>query len=203
MLSMKKDILIGAVVGILTGFFVLTIFFYLSINFQNKNLIILGGIPILWGGGVWLGYFLSRFVPFFKQFGKFATVGFLSASIDFAVLNLVSDATRVTAGTTVGLINIPGFLVAVTNGYLWNKLWVFPSASGEGSLFHDFPKFLTVTVLGLLINSGVIIILTTYISSPAAFDTKEWLNIAKVVASAIALIWNFIGYRFIVFAQKK
>ena len=200
---MKKDILIGVLIGFLTGVFVLIILFYLSVNFSNKNLIVLAGIPILWGGGVWLGYFLSRFFSFFKQFGKFAVVGFLSAAIDFAVLNFVSSITEITAGATVGLINIPGFVVAVFNGSLWNKLWVFPSASAGQPLFHDFPKFLTVTILGLLINSGVIVVFTTYISSPGAFDPKEWLNIAKVVASAVALIWNFIGYRFIVFARKK
>lgn len=195
--------MIGAIAGVFTGIFVLIIFSYLSINFQNKNLIVLVGVPILWGAGVWLGYFLSRFVPFFKQFGKFAVVGFLSAAIDFAILNFVSAKTGITAGTTVGLINIPGFIVAVFNGYFWNKLWVFPAISEGQSLFRDFPKFLTVTVLGLLINSGVIILFTTYITSPAGIDSKEWLNIAKVIASAVALIWNFIGYRFIVFAREK
>lgn len=200
---MKKDILVGGVAGFLTGIFVLIILSQLSYNFANKNLIVLAGIPILFGGGVGLGYLLSNLFPFFKQFGKFAVVGFLSAAIDFAILNLASTATGITAGETAGLINIPGFAVAVFNGYIWNKLWVFRVGPERERLFHDFPKFLTVTILGLIINSGVIVVLTTYFQKPTSFDPKEWLNIAKIIASAIALIWNFIGYRFLVFARKR
>ena len=199
---MRKDILIGAIVGFLTGIFLLVIFSYLEVDFQNKDIIALFGTALLFAAGVWLGYFLSRFFLFFKQFGKFAAVGFLSASIDFAILNVVSALTGVTAGNTVGLINIPGFLVAVVNGYLWSKLWVFTSRDSE-KLFHDFPKFLAVTITGLAINSGIIIALTTYLAAPAGLGAIWWLNIAKVIASAVALICNFVGYRFIVFRGKK
>ena len=164
----------------------------------------MGGISLLWAAGVWLGYFLSRFFGFFRQFGKFAAVGFLSAAIDFAVLNIVSGFTGITAGNVVGLVNIPGFSIAVLNGYFWNKLWVFaPSGRGEGikpePILQDFPKFLAVTVLGLLVNSGIVVFLTTYVSAPEFFTPQEWLNVAKVFANAVALVWNFIGYKFVAF----
>jgi len=200
--SMKKDILIGALVGFLTGTLLLVILAYLDYDFENKNIVTPLGVALLFAAGVWLGYFLSRFLPIFRQFGKFAAVGFLSASIDFAILNIVSGLTGVTAGSTVGLINIPGFLVAVINGYLWNKLWVFPSDDRE-KLFHDFPKFLAVTIIGLAINSGIIVALTTYLATPAGLSATGWLNVAKVLASAVALIWNFVGYRFIVFRGEN
>jgi len=200
---MKKDILIGACVGFLTGIFLLIILSYLDIDFRNKNIIAPLGVSLLFAAGVWFGYFLSRFLAVFRQFGKFAAVGFLSASIDFAVLNFVSSVSGITAGTTVGLINVPGFLVAVFNGYLWNKLWVFHSVSRGESLFRDFPKFLAVTAMGLLINSGVIVAVTTHIPNSGGLDPKEWLNFAKVVASVAALIWNFIGYRLVVFTKAR
>ena len=139
---------------------------------------------------------MSRWFPFFVQFGKFAVVGFLGAAIDFSVLNAVSYATGITAGLTLGWINAPGFLLAVTNNYFWNKLWVFSTNHG---IFHELPKFFGVTVAGLLINSGTIIILTNF---SFGFDNQIWLNISKVITNAIAMVWNFIGYKFVVFSAR-
>ncbi len=203
----KKDYFIGAVVGLCTGLLTAFIFWHLKIDFPYKMPVLIIGIPILWAMGVWLGKFLSRRIPFFAQFGKFATVGFLSSAIDFSILNIVSAATGVTAGVIVGWINVPGFIVATVNGYLWNKLWVFkiPNvASAKLRVFANFPKFLAVTIVGLLINSGIIILLTL-----PGFTAIEWftmnpierLNVAKIIATAAALIWNFIGYKFIAFRK--
>ena len=199
----KKDYLIGALIGFFTGILALKIFSFLSLDFKFQKEFLLLGIPVLWVAGVWLGGFLGKWLPFFNQFGKFAVVGFLGAAIDFSILNWVSHFTGITAGFTLGWINIPGFLVAVINNYFWNKLWVFsvkggPASGGKISVWGIFPKFLAVTIIGLAINSGTIIALT---SISFGFDGQIWLNISKVVANAIALIWNFIGYKF--FAFKK
>ena len=204
----KKDYFIGSVVGLCTGLLAAFIFRHLQIYFPYQMPVLIIGIPMLWAMGVWLGKFLSRWIPFFAQFGKFATVGFLSSAIDFSILNMVSAATGVTAGIIVGWVNVPGFIVATVNGYLWNKLWVFGAQDGRG-VFHSFPKFLAVTIVGLLINSGIIILLTSYnptaafpLSSQRGFTAAEWLNIAKVIATALALIWNFIGYKLIAFRSS-
>ncbi|QQG42352.1 MAG: GtrA family protein [Candidatus Giovannonibacteria bacterium] len=215
----KKDYWIGAVAGILTGALTLAILYFLKISFPYQNLAALVLLPVLWAAGVWFGDFLgARVKPFFSQFGRYAAAGFLSTAIDFAVLNLTSYLTGVTAGIIVGWVNAPGFLIAVINGYLWNKLWVFSSETSETkfrsltdrnlvsdkiSLFHDFPKFFAVGVGGLIINSVLIVVLTTY--APASIietvGSSKWLNYAKFIANIAVLIWNFTGFKFIVFKK--
>lgn len=203
---LKTDYLIAAMVGFLVGVFAVPTL----INIGVKNYAILMGaplaVPVVWVAGIWLGGFLSRFLPVMAQFSRFVAVGFLNTAIDFGILNLLSFSTGVTQGFQVGGINIPGFLAAVLNGYFWNKLWVFsknqPSAGDSGNLLHDFPKFFAVSVGGLILNSGLVVILTSF-DAPFGLDAKLWLNASKVAASALSLFWNFVGYKFIVFVSVK
>ncbi|OGF63274.1 hypothetical protein A2926_03620 [Candidatus Giovannonibacteria bacterium RIFCSPLOWO2_01_FULL_44_40] len=211
----KKDYWIGAVAGFLTGVLALVMVFYLEISFPYKKAFFLIGVPVLFAFGVWLGGFLGRYFRVFTQFGKYVTAGFLSTLIDFTTLNVVSALTGVTAGIVIGWVNIPGFVIAVFNGYLWNKLWVFsprlsvfPRGASDRNLvsdktgvFSDFPKFLAVTVGGLILNSVTIIIITTYISIPLGLTPQRWLNVAKVLASILVIIWNFAGFKFFVFRK--
>lgn len=192
----RKDYLISALIGILTGILALRIFSFLKINFEFQTYLLLFGIPVIFVLGVYLGKFLSQKLsaPFLEQFGKFTAVGFLNSLIDFSILNSISFVTGITAGFSVGWINIPGFLVATTNSYLWNKYWVFAAHDG---LLHDFPKFLAVTTVGLFINSSMVIVFTTFLNF--GIDPAIWLNISKTAATATALIWNFIGYKFVAF----
>ncbi len=194
----SRDVRLAVTAGILTSIFLTPTLYHLGIWSVPRFFALLVGVPALFTFGVWFGYFLSRWFGFFRQFGKFASVGFLSASIDFGVLNLLSILSGITRGLIIGGVNIPGFSLAVLNGYVWNKKWVFPSNDGE-TLFHDFPKFLAVTIGGLIINSSIIILTTTVITSGFGLSEEVWLNVAKVAANAIVLIWNFLGYKFIVF----
>jgi putative flippase GtrA len=105
----------------------------------------------------------------------------------------------ITAGFVIGGVNIPGFLVAVTNSFFWNKFWVFRDRGKGEPLLHDFPEFLAVTIGGALINSGIVIGLTTYVAPLFGLGAGAGLNVAKAAATAVTLFWNFAGYKFVVF----
>lgn len=222
----NKDYIITAILGFLTGSLTILILSYLNLYFFSyQNAFIIIGFPILWL--VWIKFselLGNYFSPLYLQFGKYVAAGFLSASIDFSILNSISYFTGVTAGIIVGWVNIPGFLFGVTHAYLWNKYWVFKTDGktlGFGTslkpsveksvveelggvkepVFDNFPKFILVAVIGLLINSTVIVILTTYIRAPYHLTPAHWLNLAKIIATAIIVFWNFIGYKFVVFRK--
>ena len=228
-MKIGNDSLIAASIGLLTGILAVA-----TLLVREVQLTILMAtapvIPmILFPIGVALGKYLGeRFFPFFRQLGKFASVGFLGVSIDFLVLNIVSKATAVTSGAALGPINIPGFMVALLIVYCLNKFWSF---SGDGhfstdarsesesgpvsatrrnaglaSIFKVFDKlhlFLAVVGIGLLINSAAIVAITEFIKVPTGISPIVWLNVAKVIACVISLIWNFFGYRNIVFRPSS
>lgn len=196
----KIDYYLVSLVGFLAGVFAVPT----AINLGIRNHLILFILPlvfpILFVIGLAVVSFLSRFLPFFAQFGKFAAVGLSSTAIDFGVLNILSLATGITAGFILGGVNIPGFGVAVFNSYFWNKFWTF-KAGGEGGLFHDFSKFLAVAIVGLVLNSGIVIFITTYLPPFWGLSPETHLNIAKVIATLLVLVWNFLGLKFIVFRK--
>jgi len=198
----RTDYLISVLVGFLAGVFSIPTLVNLGLRDQGVLIVLPLAAPAILVIGMWVGNFLSRWVRVLAQFAKFSAVGFLNTTIDFGVLNILSAITGVTSGFILGGVNIPGFILAVTNGYFWNKFWVFQNRNKEGVL-RDFPKFFAVSVIAAVLNSGIVVVLTTYVPVQFGIESSVWLNISKVVASLAALLWNFAGYKFFVFRSAR
>ncbi len=204
MKNSKKDYLIAAIVGFYTALLLLPTFKNISVSFGSLYIILLFVIPALWMIGLALARFLGRFLAVFNQLGKFVVVGFANTAIDFGVLNFLSIVTAQTSGFLIGGVNLPGFTLAALHSYFWNKFWVFKK-SGEPKQkpdYSDFWTFIAVVVVGVFINGGIIILLTTYVNPLFGLSAGRWLNVSKVVATAVSLIWNFVGFKFLVFKPK-
>lgn len=140
---------------------------------------------------------------FIKQFSKFVVVGFLNTALDFGILNLLMWWTAIYSGRWIILLNIISFSVAVINSYFWNKFWTFRAKEADeaGEVAQEFSQFAAVTLVGLAINTGVIFVVTTHIPPFFNLSSEIWANFAKAAATGFSLIWNFIGYKFIVFKK--
>ncbi|KKT42308.1 MAG: Glycosyl transferase family 2 [Candidatus Giovannonibacteria bacterium GW2011_GWA2_44_13b] len=196
-MTKHNDYLIAGIAGFVTALFLMPVLFnleYLNTAYAVGALIL---IPVLWMAGILLGKILAKWMAFFAQFSKFVVVGFLNASIDFGILNAMNIFTGAVSGFIIGSFNAPGFIIASFNSYFWNRLWVFPQTNGVRKM-ANFQKFLIISLLGVFLNSLVIIYLTTY-APQFGFSDKVWLNIAKAIASAAVLLWNFVGYKFFAF----
>lgn len=153
-------------------------------------------LPALTVVGMYIATYLARKMAVLWQLAKFALVGVLNTAIDFGILNFLILGTGITGGTGIILINAASFSTALINSYFWNKEWVF-----AGSKRANFKSFAIVTLIGLGINTGIVFILTTFF--PPIFVTSEtlWANLAKVMATGVSLVWNFAGYKLIVFKR--
>ena len=193
----KTDIIAGLFIGEVSAWLILIIFKNIRVEFQlTWALVII--LPVLSLAGLWIASILGRKFLFVWQAAKFGLVGVLNTLIDLGVLNLLSFITGVTKGFVIGGVNIPGFSVAVLNSYLWNKLWVFQHKEG---LWLDFPQFLVVSIIGIILNGTILVIMTTYVPPIFGLSEQIWLNVAKIVAIPANMIWNFLGYKFIVFRK--
>jgi putative flippase GtrA len=134
------------------------------------------------------------------QFAKFVVVGVLNTGVDFLVLNLEMIFTHITSGPAMFIQNSISFGVATINSYMLNKYWTFGDKSKEDA-GKKFSQFLAVSIVGLIINGGIVYLITTNIHPMFGVSPKLWANIAKLVATGVSLIWNFIGYKFFVFKK--
>jgi putative flippase GtrA len=202
--------------------------------------------------------------PVVLQLLRFGAIGVINTALDFIVLNFLISQFHVTVGAKLGLVNIPGFVLAVGQSYIWNKYWAFSGQQGDawknflrlivvgvvgaaafllaitgagtqaqpwyfimlfvvfaiaiGVMWHLFglfsqensadvqkssvklaTGFFIVSVLGLLINSGIISLITEQVQLVS--NSQLNANIAKIIATLASLVWNFIGYKIFVFKK--
>lgn len=197
----KSDLVISLVLGEIIAIF---LFFILkSLNFAIFPVWILFFVlPILALIGLYLAYFIGKKIQVVFQFSKYALVGFANTAVDFGILNLLMWSTGIYSGKNIFLLNTVSFFIAMTHSYIWNRLWAFKRKTKEKA-GKEFLQFITVTILGAVINGGIVYLISTWVSPMFGVSNELWANLAKVVATAVIIIWNFLGYKFIVFDSKK
>lgn len=195
---MKKDYYLVTIIGFLVGWLVLLP--AVNIGLKITPPLVVGSVfgftlfaPLALG----TLKFLSRFWAILGQFGKFAAVGTLNALLDLGILNLLIFLTGVSRGIYFSAFKALSFLVAVTNSYFWNKLWTFESKLPFTG--REYVRFGFFTLIGDLINVSVASFIVNFIGPPADFNPKLWANVGAVIAIFVALLWNFLIYRNIVF----
>lgn len=135
-----------------------------------------------------------------KQFAKFVVIGVVNTGLDFLVLNAQMFVTGINQGAGMLAQNALSFSVATINSYYFNKKWAFQDNSQKNQ-GHKFSQFLVVSLVGLVINSSTVFLITSCISPLFGISPLLWANLAKMAATGISLIWNFVGYKFFVFKK--
>ncbi|MDD5710789.1 MAG: GtrA family protein [Candidatus Colwellbacteria bacterium] len=144
--------------------------------------------------------FLSRWWQTFWQLGKFIVTGGLNTFLDFAVLNILMTLTAITSGWWFSLFKAISFSVAVINSYFWNKHWTFEVGRKKST---EFIEFLMVSLVGLGINVGTASFVVRYVAPSGGLSAVTWANVGALAAIILGLVWNFLGYKFLVFRRQN
>ena len=116
------------------------------------------------------------------QFMKFGVVGVIAFAIDYGVLMLLSQLLGMDPVVAAAI----SFTVSVVFNYLASMKYVFPHREGM-SRRREFVTFVILSVIGLGINELIIWIGTSQFGTGAFAVTA-----AKVVATAIVMVYNFV-----------
>lgn len=145
---------------------------------------------------------LVRF-PFIKQFAKFFVVGIMNTGVDLTILNILMFTTKQNEGLYYSVFKALSFLTAVIFSYYVNKHWTFRDKSDQDTS-KKFYQFIAISIVGAIINVSVATIVVSIVRPMAGTDLisgQLWGNIGALCGTAIGLIWNFAGYKFIVFKK--
>jgi putative flippase GtrA len=200
-----RDLFFAAINGLFIGILAPFIFRNLGAALPVSPALFAFVLTIVCVMGIAIGYFLSKISPrlgFFFQLAKFGLIGTANFVVDVGIFTLLTWATDISEGNALIFFNIISVSVAIINSYIWNKFWSFGEKNTDESVVRkQFFQFVTVSVIGLILNTLVVDILNNRIGSPVGIETEKWLVISKAIASVIVLIWNFIGYKFFVFKR--
>lgn len=123
-----------------------------------------------------------------EQLAKFCVVGGSGYIVNLVVYTLLLRG----AGLHYAAAAIGSFLVAVTNNYLWNRLWTFRDARGH-VVFQGL-RFFVVSLFALCAN---LVVLHLFVR----------LGLDEVLAQALAIVLvtpvNFVGNKLWSFRRAR
>ena len=120
------------------------------------------------------------------KFIKFSAVGFSGLIIDFGITFFCKE--KILLNKYVA--NTIGFIIAASSNYIFNRIWTFSSNNHE--ILIEFSTFITISIIGLLINNSILWI--------AINKMKNNFYFSKMIAIGITTIWNFFANFYITFA---
>jgi putative flippase GtrA len=120
-----------------------------------------------------------------RQFSSFFAIGVATTAVHYGVLIALVETWAINpVGATTA-----GFLSAVLLSYLLNRRYTFD----ERPAFHaGLLKYLATASIGLVLNAGTMALLTRW---------GLHYVLAQIIASGLALFWNFFAARFVVFRK--
>ncbi len=131
----------------------------------------------------------------FNQVGKLILVGGLGAVAMVAVL----VGAKYQFGPSFYLVILTLFLILQL--LLW-KGFGLSRATGVLSMPGQFTVFLLVSVIGYALNSGMVYAGVAILPGLGLSLNPDLLkNTAKIIATLVSLVWNFLGYKLFVFKR--
>jgi len=210
----KKDTIFSTVAGAIIGLLAMPVLkaakpdLYEAIGIWLVPFFIIG-TPF----GLYVAHLLSKKLVFLWQFAKFFVTGIMNALVDLGVLAMLTFAFRqyfnikasdifLSIGFAITFYSIyksVSFIVSNINSYYWNKYWTFHK---EGdSKTSEFAKFFIVSIIGFVINVVVASLVFGAGHSISALSSDQWGLIGAASGSVAGLVWNFLGYKFLVFKK--
>ena len=128
----------------------------------------------------------------FRQFIKFCAIGVINTTIDFGIYFFLTRFTGLT-GTHIYVANAISFCAAATFSLFANKRFTFDRA--DKVTLNETIKFFATAISGFALGTLTLFMLVEHLG----FHDL----VAKVGATGVTVIWNFLISKFWVFTDEE
>ena len=193
----KADIAISIVVGELTALYFVWLFFGLAPQIAWVLPVI---FPIFAFLFIWISFLVGKKFLFVFQGAKFLLTGVVASLVDFGILNFLIFFSGISSGIFYSFFKGISFILATCGKYAGDKFWAFRKTETERT-GREFLKFFLVTLGGLVINVISASLIVNKIGPQFGLSESVWANIGAIGAALATVVWNFPGYKFLVFKK--
>jgi len=217
----KSDVIAVLVLGEIAAWLIISVMKSLIvIELYNKiRVFVFIGLPIIFPFlcliFLYISFRIGKKNSTIRQASKFVLVGGLNTLIDLGVLSFLififQDYFYINSKNVLftifsltiiyySLFKGISFILATINSYAWNKLWTFKRKTTEKTT-KEFLQFFIISIIGFLINVGIASAFFKFMPPVAELNLSQWALVSAAIATAVSMIWNFLGYKFIVFEK--
>ncbi len=129
-----------------------------------------------------------------ERFFKFLIVGTIGFVVDFGTLGILKEL----VGLPTLTANTISFSAAVISNFTLNRFWTYPD-SREKKISSQIGQFAAVSLIGLIINNGILAALESpfdaILADVSIISLKGYIP-AKMIATIVVLFWNFFVNRY-------
>jgi len=198
---MKKiDVILAAISGVGLGLLFPWLLKGFGIEIKLLSLLLPVLFPIAAIIAIWICYLIGKKYLFVFQLGKFLLIGIFFALIDLGVLDILLKIFGITAGLAYSAFVATSFVIVTSIKYVGDKFWAFEKTEKE-KMGSEFVQFFIITLISGVIQTLVASLVVNGIGPQLGASPLIWANIGKILGIAVASIWNFLGYKFVVFKK--
>lgn len=130
------------------------------------------------------------------QFIGHLVVGGMATFVDLIIFTLL------TVMVPIGMLaaKVISFLVSVALKYMGNKHWVFKQYQKE-NWRTELSQFFFITLVGLLLDVAAFYYFTELLGPQFGAPEAIWQKLSVIFAALAAAVWNFLGYKLLVFKK--
>jgi len=122
-----------------------------------------------------------------RQFIIYGMVALIPATVDFSLMYFLTEF----VGVYYMFSLVIAFIIALFVSYFSQKKLTF--RNGSQKYMSQVSVFCLISLVGLLIHIGIVFGMVEYLGL--------WYMSGKVIATAIAYVWNFLAHKYVTFEK--
>ena len=149
---------------------------------------------------LWLTSLMGKKLLFVFQAAKHLLIGALVTVIDLKIFELLIWTFLFFTPINYLIPKGVSFIVSTLLKFLGNKYWAFEKNDRE-NINKEIFQFFLITLIGLAIDIISFYYFINILQPQFGMTLSVWIKLSVVFAALAAALWNFLGYKFLVFKK--